>query len=66
MIRPRFSNYLYKTSWNDLNPSLIMWIPELLMLISSEDNSALLAPIQDHEIKEVVFQMDKYKASGYP
>ena len=32
--------------------------------VFNEDNDQLLAPIQDFEIKEAVFQMDKYKAPG--
>ena len=32
--------------------------------VSNEDNDQLLRPIQDLEIKEVVFQIDKYKALG--
>jgi len=30
--------------------------------VSDEDNDQLLRPIQGFEIKEAVFQMDKYKA----
>ena len=32
--------------------------------VSVDDNEKLLETIQDLEIKEVVFQMDKYKALG--
>jgi len=30
--------------------------------VSVEDNDRLLQPIQDSEIKEAIFQMDKFKA----
>ena len=34
---------------------------ELPKLVLEVDNDILLRPIQDQEIKEAIFQMDKYK-----
>ena len=36
----------------------------MLNLVTAEDNQSLLQPIQETEIKEALFQMDKFKASG--
>jgi len=33
-------------------------------MVSEEDNYLLLRPIQDQEVKDAIFQMDKYKALG--
>ena len=41
------------------SPSLMINLPPK---ISSEDNMALIKPVEDDEIKEAVFQMDKFKA----
>ena len=37
---------------------------EMLNLVTAEDNQSLLQPIQETEIKETLFQMDKFKAPG--
>jgi len=37
---------------------------EMLNLVTAEDNQSLLQPIQETEIKEALFQMDKFKAPG--
>ena len=34
------------------------------MVVSKEDNINLIKPVEDHEIKEAIFHMDKYKAPG--
>jgi len=34
------------------------------MMVSEEDNNLLLRPIQDQQVKDAVFQMDKYKNPG--
>jgi len=34
---------------------------ELLMIVSEEDNYLLSIPIQNHEVKDAIFQMDKHK-----
>jgi len=34
------------------------------MMVSDEDNCLLLKPVQDSEVKEAIFQMDKYKSLG--
>jgi len=37
---------------------------DLPMVVSDEDNFLLLQPVQDHEIKDAIFQMDKFKTPG--
>ena len=37
---------------------------ELPKMVTEDDNLLLLQPVQDHEIKDAVFQMDKFKAPG--
>ena len=37
---------------------------ELPTMVSEEDNFLLLQPVQDHEIKDAIFQMDKFKTPG--
>jgi len=37
---------------------------ELPMVVSEEDNFLVLQPVQDQEIKDAIFQMDKYKTPG--
>jgi len=37
---------------------------DLPMVVSEEDNFNLIKPIEDLEITEAIFQMDKYKAPG--
>jgi len=32
--------------------------------VSEEDNYLLLRPVQDHEVKNAIFQMDKHKIPG--
>jgi len=34
---------------------------ELPTMVSEEDNDFLLRPIQDQEVKDAIFQIDKYK-----
>jgi len=36
----------------------------LPLVVTEEDNFLLLQPLQDHEIKDAIFQMDKFKAPG--
>jgi len=36
----------------------------LPLVVSEEDNINLVKPVEDHGIKEAIFQMDKYKAPG--
>jgi len=37
---------------------------EMLNLVSAEDNDTPLQSIQDPELKDAIFQMDKFKAPG--
>ena len=37
---------------------------EMSNLVNVEDNQRLLEPLQDSEIKDSIFQMDKFKALG--
>ena len=37
---------------------------DLPVLVSDSDNCHLLRPVEDHEIKDALFQMDKHKAPG--
>ena len=34
------------------------------MVVSQENNFLLLQPVQDQEIKDTIFQMDKFKTPG--
>jgi len=43
-------------------PSSIM--VDLSTKVSSKDNMNLIKPVENHEVQEAVFQMDKYKAPG--
>jgi len=33
-------------------------------MISLTENESLIKPVEDHEVREAVFQMDKFKAPG--
>jgi len=37
---------------------------DLPTVVSEEDNFLLLQPVQDQEIKDAIFQMDKFKTPG--
>ena len=50
----------FKSSYVPTSPLLI----DLPLVVSEEDNVLLLQPIQDHEIKDALFQMDKFKTPG--
>ena len=57
------NNYLYMTSRHGLKssnanaPNIEI---ELLKMVLEIHNDLILRPIQDQEIKEAIFQMDKY------
>jgi len=59
-IQKLFVNTQFRSMHGNL-PTIEVDLPKML---TQEDNDNLVKPIEDCEIKDAVFQMDKFKAPG--